>query len=141
MRVSDSERQRVIDELRRHCAAGRLDVDEYAGRVELALDATTLEELDGILSDLPMMRIADPVSAGSRPAGSLNGAAAGSPGAGPGPAGALGRVGAAAVVLLSVVVVVAVVLLALLASWAWVGVLLAGWLIGMAQARLAARRR
>ena len=34
MRVSDVDRERAVEELRRHCAAGRLDVDEY-GREKL----------------------------------------------------------------------------------------------------------
>ena len=44
------------------------------------------------------------------------------------------------VVLLTVVVVVAAVLLATLASWAWAAVLVAGWVLGLAQARLSRRR-
>ncbi|MBO0731737.1 MAG: DUF1707 domain-containing protein [Acidimicrobiaceae bacterium] len=62
MRASDTDRQRVLDELRRHCRAGRLDMDEYGRRVEEAVGATTLADLDHSLRDLPMMRIDDPGS-------------------------------------------------------------------------------
>jgi hypothetical protein len=37
--------------------------------------------------------------------------------------------------------VVAAVVLALTLSWAWAAVLLLGWLLGLAQARLSGRRR
>jgi hypothetical protein len=139
MRVSDIERQRAVEELRRHCTAGRLDVDEYAQRIEQVLSATTLEEIDHVLADLPMVRIADPMgSTSSRPTGAITPA-------GDDPAPAAGRrvstrLAASAVVLLTVVVVVAAVLLATLASWAWAVVLLAGWVLGMAQARMGRRR-
>jgi hypothetical protein len=144
MRVSDTERQRTVDELRRHCAAGRLDVDEYAGRVEQVLDATTLEELDQVLADLPMMRIADPVGVGTGSYHPVGGVGEGRGAGGrfaAGTSGRPGRLAASAVVILSVVVVVGVVLLALLASWSWVAVLVAGWLIGLIQARLIHTRR
>ncbi len=60
MRASDEDRKRTVDELRRHCAAGRLDVDEYASRIERAMLAASLEELDDLRADLPMLRIAEP---------------------------------------------------------------------------------
>lgn len=153
MRVSDTERQRTIDELRRHCASGRLDVDEYAGRIEKAMVATTLEELDALTSDLPMVRIADP--AGYRPAGHADGGAARSIGAAArdwangrsagaaitNPADAARRLGSSAIILMTVILVTSVVLLAILASWAWAAVLLAGWLVGLLQGRAVSRRR
>jgi hypothetical protein len=118
MRVSDSQRQRVIEELRRHCVDGRIDVDDYTERVERAMSAATLEELDKVLGDLPYLRIPDPyreASPAERPRK---------------------RLVAALVVLVSVVVVVAAVVLAVAASWVWAVVLVAGWLLGQAQARL-----
>jgi hypothetical protein len=138
MRVSDIERQRAVDELRRHCAAGRLDVDEYAQRIEQVLSATTLEEIDRVLADLPMVRIADP-------AGTAAGHAAGAIGSTDDSSEIAARhlstrMSATVVVLLTVVVVVAAVLLATLASWAWAAVLVAGWVLGLAQARLSRRR-
>jgi hypothetical protein len=139
MRVSDIERQRAVDELRRHCAAGRLDVDEYAQRIEQVLSATTLEEIDHVLADLPMVRIADPV--GSSPDRVAQ--SAGEPSGGPSAWGnrLTARLAAMSVVIVTVVVVVAAVLLATLASWGWAAVLVVGWLLGLAQARLGQRRR
>ncbi|HET9077657.1 MAG TPA: DUF1707 domain-containing protein [Acidimicrobiales bacterium] len=137
MRASDLERQRTIDELRRHCAAGRIDVDEYATRIEKAMSATTLEELDHLRSDLPMMRIADPVGGAG---GTIRGRpvlAGADPGGTAGTApGARLRLTAVAVAVLSVLVVLAVVALALVAEWAWAVVLVAGWLAGLATGRL-----
>jgi hypothetical protein len=136
MRISDIERQRAVEELRRHCAAGRLDVDEYAVRIEQVLSATTFEEIDRVLADLPMVRIADPAGstaarrpgeAGSAPPSTRNNRFT-------------ARLAATSVVVLTVVVVVAAVTLATLASWAWAAVLVIGWLLGLAQARLARRR-
>lgn len=137
MRVSDSERQRTIDELRRHCAAGRLDVDEYSARLERALAATTLEELDHLTADLPMVRIADP--AGYRPG---DGAARGTALlAATASARDWNRFGSAAVAVLTVMVVVAAVLFAIVVGWAWAVVLLAGWVAGVVQGRVSQRRR
>jgi hypothetical protein len=141
MRVSDNERQRVIDELRRHCVAGRLDVDEYASRIEQALAATSLEDLDRVLGDLPMVRIADP--AGTSAASDSGGYArfGGSSDTSAGGKGWSARLRASAVVLVSVIVVVGAVVLATALSWAWAAVLVAGWLLGVVQARVLARRR
>ncbi|HEY3810842.1 MAG TPA: DUF1707 domain-containing protein [Acidimicrobiales bacterium] len=150
MRVSDTERQRAIDELRRHCAAGRLDVDEYATRIEAALAATTLEDLDRVLGDLPMLRIADPAEAAA--AGSGNGSRrrrgagsppwgtiAGQPGSPGGGRGWTGRLAASAVVVISVLVVLGAVALAAVVGWSWAAVLLGGWLLGLVQSRLSGR--
>jgi hypothetical protein len=138
MRVSDAQRQRVIDELRRHCVAGRLDIDEYAARIEQALAATSFEELARVLGDLSMLSIADPVGAGrvyddGSPWGSSSDPLAGG--------GWRARLAASAVVLVSVLVVLVAVVLALVLSWAWAAVLVVGWLVGLGQARLGGRRR
>lgn len=137
MRVSDSERQRAIDELRRHCAAGRIDVDEYAARIERALMATTLQELDVLRADLPMIRIADPAAeTGHVWARVHEPATPESPGGG-GRSWALGQaLSASLIVALSAVVVVAALVIALVAGWTWAVVLIAGWLVGVAQGRL-----
>jgi hypothetical protein len=142
MRVSDEQRQRVVDELRRHCAAGRLDVDEYADRIEQALGASSLEDLDRALGDLPMMRIADPAGStaanGNGQAWRRNGSAAeadiGKRG------GWSARLAATAVVLITVMVVLGAVTLVIAAEWTWAVVLVAGWLLGLAQSRVAASR-
>lgn len=136
MRISDTERQRTIDELRRHCAAGRIDVDEYADRIEKVMSAATLEELDAVLHDLPMLRIADPTKSGDGRAGSLFETRA----VGGGQAGAGRRVFAAATVLLTVVVVVAAAVLLAVVSWGWAAVLLGGWVAGLVQGAVLRRR-
>ncbi len=141
MRASDEDRQRAVEELRRHCAAGRIDVDEYASRVERALSAATLEELDEIRADLPMLRIADPV--GGRSAGGREGGRStaielltGGHRHGAGPAQ---RVMAVAVAVITVMVVLAAIVISLVAEWTWAVVLLAGWAVGLAQGRLGRR--
>ena len=151
MRASDSDRQRTIEELRRHCAAGRIDVDEYARRIEVALGASDLDELDRLRADLPMLRIPDPagtatgrVWADRGRTTALSGEAG--PRALPGGAGPTGgflgpRVTAAAIALVSVLVVLSAVVLTLAAQWTWAEVLLAGWVVGLLQGRLGRSRR
>jgi hypothetical protein len=53
MRASESEREAVVEELRRHAAVGRLDVAELEQRVEAAFAARTRDELAGLREDLP----------------------------------------------------------------------------------------
>jgi hypothetical protein len=146
MRISDADRARVVDELRRHAGAGRLDLDAYAARVAEAMEAETLADLDHALRDLPTLRIADPAPdppllapgggrARRRPPAS-------DPGSDPGGGSdAWARVWARFVVLLSVVVVVVGVSLLVLAHWVWAGVLVAGWLVGVLQGRVRLGRR
>jgi uncharacterized protein DUF1707 len=151
MRVSDADRQRAIDELRRHCGAGRIDMDEYSSRLERALAATTLAELDDLLADLPIVRIADPAGvkpSTGRPASTTLAqvGAYGSSGSEDSGYAAKGRALSrrlthTAVVVLTVVVVLAAVVLALAASWAWAAVLLVGWFIGVLQGWLGGLRR
>jgi len=134
MRISDNDRQRAIDELRRHCAAGRIDVDEYARRVEAVLDASTLEELDAVRADLPLIRIADPVASEAGWKASMPPSLAGPPsglqrlGGGSGPITALGAAITAAVLVAALALGIAV-------SWAAALALVAGWLAGQVQAR------
>jgi hypothetical protein len=59
IRASDEDRQRVVAALERHTGAGRLTLDEFAERVQVACDARTLDELAGVIGDLP----ADPPAA------------------------------------------------------------------------------
>jgi len=47
------DRDRVTSLLREHHAAGRLTAEEFHDRMERALDAKTLGELDELLADLP----------------------------------------------------------------------------------------
>lgn len=53
MRVSQADRDRVVDALRGHAGDGRLEVEELEQRVEAALAARTKGELDKPLRDLP----------------------------------------------------------------------------------------
>ena len=51
----------MVAALERHTGAGRLTLDEFAERVQVACDARTLDELAGVIGDLP----ADPPAAES----------------------------------------------------------------------------
>ncbi len=53
VRASNDERQRVIEELSHHCAEGRLTIDEFSERLNIAYEARTLDELDSLIGDLP----------------------------------------------------------------------------------------
>jgi hypothetical protein len=53
IRASDEDRQRVVAALERHTGAGRLTLDEFAERVQVACDARALDELATVISDLP----------------------------------------------------------------------------------------
>jgi hypothetical protein len=53
VRVSDDERQAVVDELRVHYGAGRLDLAEFEDRTNAALTARIRGELEPLLDDLP----------------------------------------------------------------------------------------
>ncbi|HEX3924337.1 MAG TPA: DUF1707 domain-containing protein [Streptosporangiaceae bacterium] len=53
IRASDADRDRVATLLREHHAAGRLDADEVQERIDKALTARTLGDLDALTADLP----------------------------------------------------------------------------------------
>ena len=53
LRASDDDRMRVVADLERHTAAGRLTLDEFSERVAKALAAPTHAELTAVTSDLP----------------------------------------------------------------------------------------
>ena len=53
IRASDADRDRTTALLREHHAAGRLTAEEFNDRMDAALDAKTLGELDELLEDLP----------------------------------------------------------------------------------------
>ncbi len=53
MRVSDAERQAVIDRLAEHFGEGRLDQAEFDERVGQAMNAKTRADLSGLFDDLP----------------------------------------------------------------------------------------
>jgi Domain of unknown function (DUF1707) len=53
LRVSDAERQIVVDRLAQHFTDGRLDQAEFDERVERAMSAKTRADLNGLFDDLP----------------------------------------------------------------------------------------
>ncbi len=57
LRASDADREAAVDALRRHAAAGRLDVDELDERVEKAYAAKMLSELAELQVDLPRLAV------------------------------------------------------------------------------------
>jgi hypothetical protein len=54
LRVSHADRERVVDALQRHTAAGRLTLDEFGERVDRALAAVTRADLAAVIRDLPV---------------------------------------------------------------------------------------
>ena len=55
MRASDLDRERAVEFLKAHYAAGRLQDDELAVRSDAAYRAVGLSELDWLTSDLPAL--------------------------------------------------------------------------------------
>ncbi len=53
IRASDADRDHVVSLLQEHHAAGRLTAEEFGDRIDRALAARTLGELDELLADLP----------------------------------------------------------------------------------------
>ncbi|HMD46777.1 MAG TPA: DUF1707 domain-containing protein [Acidimicrobiales bacterium] len=60
LRVSDDERERVVDDLRQHFAVGRLDVDEMRERIEQAYASRTRGDLRHAQRELPPLPAAPP---------------------------------------------------------------------------------
>jgi hypothetical protein len=80
IRISDADRDRIVERLREHYAEGRLNSDELDERVTAALSAKTYGDLRAVMTDLP-----EPETVGA--------AGAAGPAGAPGPAGPLGPVG------------------------------------------------
>jgi hypothetical protein len=53
VRASDAQRDAVVGRLNRAVGEGRLTMDEFSGRLELAYAARTRGDLDPLLRDLP----------------------------------------------------------------------------------------
>ena len=53
-RASDDDRLRVVAELERHTAEGRLSLDEFSSRVDRVYQAITQADLSHITRDLPV---------------------------------------------------------------------------------------
>jgi Flp pilus assembly protein TadB len=56
VRVGDAERERVVELLRQHAAAGRLEPDELEQRIESAYGARYGSDLQAVLEELPAER-------------------------------------------------------------------------------------
>jgi Domain of unknown function (DUF1707) len=69
-RASDEDRQRVVRDLERHAAAGRLTLDEYAERVDRALASRTHGQLAEVTADLPAVPETEPADDDQAHAGS-----------------------------------------------------------------------
>jgi class 3 adenylate cyclase len=54
VRISDADRQAVIDRLREHTAAGRITLDEFEDRLGEVAQARTVSDLRATLRDLPL---------------------------------------------------------------------------------------
>jgi len=61
MRISDADRNGIIDILQRATAEGRLHLDELDDRVTRALAAQTWSDLDPLIDDLPVVAEPEPV--------------------------------------------------------------------------------
>ena len=55
-RASDTDRERTVVELREHLVQGRLTLDEFSERVELAYRARSLGDLQAVGSALPTVQ-------------------------------------------------------------------------------------
>ena len=53
MRAGDSDRQAVVDQLKKALDEGRLDLGEYDERLQRTYAAKTYQDLEGLLDDLP----------------------------------------------------------------------------------------
>jgi hypothetical protein len=62
MRASDTERDAAINVLNDALTAGRLTLDEHGDRIEAALEASTLDELNDLTADVQEVALARPQS-------------------------------------------------------------------------------
>jgi hypothetical protein len=60
VRLSDGDRELLFERLKRHAAAGRLDVAELERRVEAVVAAETRAQAAAVLADLPALAAAEP---------------------------------------------------------------------------------
>lgn len=68
VRASDADRDRTASLLSEHHAAGRLTAEEFQDRMDQALAARTLGDLEDLLEDLPAIDLYRLPAAGIRPA-------------------------------------------------------------------------
>jgi hypothetical protein len=57
VRASDEDRDRTAAQLREHHALGRITAEEFNERLDKAFAATTIGDLEDLLSDLPRMDV------------------------------------------------------------------------------------
>jgi hypothetical protein len=57
VRASDADREATVTRLQTAVGEGRIDLDEFGQRVDAAYAATTTDELDALLADLPGDRV------------------------------------------------------------------------------------
>jgi class 3 adenylate cyclase len=62
IRISDAERNEVVELLREQCSEGRLTLDEFSDRVGDVFAARTRSDLERVTSDLPIPRPTDATS-------------------------------------------------------------------------------
>lgn len=67
LRCSDADREKVVNELREHYAAGRLTLEEFDERSDVAYQAKTFGALAGLTSDLPAA-LPEPTKPAAKPA-------------------------------------------------------------------------
>src|SRR6202008_2918993 len=66
VRVSDVDRNRMVEELRSYCGEGILTLDEFSDRVTLVFEAATRADLEAVISDLPSLRPGVPIPEAQR---------------------------------------------------------------------------
>jgi hypothetical protein len=59
IRASDQDRARVVEQLRGHCTAGRISVEELERRLGHAMSGQTVDELSELVHDLPELVLVD----------------------------------------------------------------------------------
>lgn len=57
IRVSDTERERAIRQLRQHLAEGRIDMEEFTERMDLVYRAKTNVDVEQALHELPFVSV------------------------------------------------------------------------------------
>src|ERR1700741_497033 len=55
VRISDVDRNRMVEVLRTYCGEGGLTLDEFSDRVALVFDAGTKGDLEQVVADLPAL--------------------------------------------------------------------------------------
>jgi hypothetical protein len=67
MRLSDAERERLFEALKRHAAEGRLEIEELERRVAAIDAAQSRDEAAAVMADLPALEVAGQAPPERRP--------------------------------------------------------------------------